>query len=292
MTDLRDLSIKKALVTGCNGFIAQHLIRRLEADGYTVRGTTRQESENIEDILQCFEPQCLYHLGAELQNSCDMFHANVMLTVRLLDYCKRSGCHFIYVGSSSEYGRKREAMRETDCLEPETMYEATKGAATLMARGYAHTYRFPVSIMRPFTIYGPGEKPHKFLQRLLSRPAHIQVSKGVHDYVYITDFIEALIRLPLEQKEKSILFDIFNIGSGIQTQNLDVICLFEEVLKEEGHPHKFEITGCESKPYDSDMWVCDTSYVRKKYDFTCKVSLKEGLRYLIKSHANADGTNC
>lgn len=274
--------MSKAVVTGCNGFIAKHLIKRLEKDGYLVKGTSREDSKEIEAILIKESPSVIYHLGAELKDDMKMFESNVCLTVRLLEYCRKTGCRFIYIGSSSEYGRKRAPIQESDSLEPMTMYEGTKGAASLMARSYANTFKFPVTILRPFSVYGPGEKDHRFLQVLLRKPSTIRVSKGMHDYVYITDFVEACVRLPFKQKG---VFDILNIGTGVQTSNFDVVKRMEEVMGD----HTFEIVECEGKVYDSNMWVCDTTYVREKYEFSCKVSLKEGLHQLLKEY---NGENC
>ena len=66
----------------------------------------------------------------------------------------------------------------------------------------------------------------------------------MHDYVYIDDFIDALLSIKNDN-----LFDIINIGSGIQYTN-EEIKIFEKVT----NYYFNEYLPLESKPYDSDIW--------------------------------------
>ena len=136
-------------------------------------------------------------------------------------------------------------------------------------------------MIRPFTIYGPHEKPSKFLQILFRKKSQgdktLSLSDGVHDYVYIDDFINALLSIV---SINTNLFDIINIGSGIQTTNKDVVKIFERVTN-----HVFtDITPLDKKVYDSDMWVCDTTKLQSYYKVN--ISLEEGIRKMIEYHEN------
>ena len=131
------------------------------------------------------------------------------------------------LGSSSEYGYKKEKMEEDNRLEPRTIYEATKAACSMLAQGYATTYKIPITLIRPFTIVGKYEKPHKFfptLYRSWKLNKEIQLSNGVHDFVFIDDFLKCLDSI-LNYKNEN--FDIINIGSGYQTDNYKIVNIFE-----------------------------------------------------------------
>ena len=264
------------LITGKNGFIATHLYNKLNETFETnqIYATTKEESENITQILNEKKPEYIYHIGAEIYDDSKMFNSNILLTYKILEYCKNSNIKRLYIfGSSSEYGRKNKEMSEDDSLEPETMYEGTKSACTMLARSYAHTYKIPIFIIRPFTIYGPGEKKNKLIQILFDKKQKndktIYISKGVHDYVYIDDFINALLSIKNDK-----IFDIINIGSGVQYTNEEVIKTFERVTQ-----YKFnEYLPLESKKYDSNIWVSNPSKLNNYYKM--KYSLSDGLNIM------------
>ena len=258
------------VITGINGFIASHLSKRLE----NVIGITKEQSQNMTSLLEYYKPEYIYHIGAELYDQDKMFDSNILLTYHILEYCRNANNlkRLIIFGSSSEYGRKDNPISEKDSLEPYTIYEGTKSAASLLSQSYSYTYNIPIFIIRPFTIYGPGEKPNKFLHVLFrkkqNQDKHISISEGVHDYVYIDDFINALLNIVQTNQEQ---FDIINIGSGIQTTNREVVYLFEKVTN-----YKFDTySSIEKKVYDSDNWVCNPEKVNKYYKI--QISLEEGI---------------
>ena len=266
------------LITGIRGLIGSHLKTACEALGYTVHGTTRADSiESTLNLLRQVSPSYIFHTASELVDETKMFCTNVSLTHAILHYCKTAKNtlkRLVVFGSSSEYGRKTEPIAEHMSLEPETIYEGTKAAATMLARSFSITYGIPILIIRPFTVYGPGEKPSKFISLLLALPDKIRLSEGVHDYVYIEDFVRILLEVMSSCKR---LFDIVNIGTGKQTTNLEVVQTVERLTG-----HIFSMEPAQAKPYDSSSWVCDTEYLRTTYGLTANTTLEEGLKYTIR----------
>ena len=264
----------KILITGENGFIAKNLVNFYKNNNDVIT-TSREDSENIYNKLQIFNPDIIFHCAAEIVDNEKMFDSNILLTYNILEYCKNSKNikRLIIIGSSSEYGRKTKPMSETDFLEPETIYEGTKAACTMLSKAYSHTYNIPIFIIRPFTIYGKYMKKTKFLQVLFEKKNNndkqLSVSNGVHDYVYIDDFINAVDNIINKNQHT---FDIVNVGSGVQKTNLEIVKIFEKTFD-----YKFvSINKCESKPYDSDVWVCDTSKLNNYY--VCETEIKSGLK--------------
>lgn len=269
------------LITGINGFIAKNLYNRLKYENNII-GTTKEESENIVDILNKNTPSIIIHSGAELYDNNKMFESNIILTYNILEYCKNATNlkRLVIIGSSSEYGKKNESMKETDCLTPQTIYAGTKCACTMLACSYSHSYNIPIFIIRPFTVYGINEKSNKFLQilfnKIRTKDFNISISQGNHDYIYIDDFIEALISIIYNNDNK---FDIINIGSGTQISNHKVVEIFETVTN-----HKFtRIDSLESKWCDSNCWVSDNSKLLNYY--TPKINLEIGMRKIYEYHS-------
>jgi nucleoside-diphosphate-sugar epimerase len=261
------------LITGINGFIAQNLFSKLK--NKKIFGTTSEDSVNITEILNEKQPEYIYHIGAEIYDNDKMFESNIVLTYKILEYCRFSKNlkRLIIIGSSSEYGRKDKPISENEILEPQTIYEGTKCACSLLAQSYSYTYKIPIFIIRPFTIYGPNEKPNKFSQILLKKMKNndrtLYLSNGVHDYVYIDDFINAVLEII---KNNKLLFDIINIGSGIQTTNLEFVKIFEKV----NNFYFEDILPLKSKSYDSNIWVCNNSKLNNFYKI--ENTLEDGIK--------------
>jgi nucleoside-diphosphate-sugar epimerase len=265
----------RVFVTGKNGFIAKHLIPRLISEGHIVDSSSK--NDNITDKLINFKPDIIFHLAAECYNTDIMFESNLLLTIKILDYCKVYKVHkLIIFGSSSEYGRKSRPITESDHLEPTNMYEATKGCASLMSRSYSMMYGIKTVIIRPMSVYGPHEKPNRFMALAFSGKLKY-INNAVHDWTYIDDFIDATICIL--HNENDLLFDIVNIGIGIQRTNKEVVEIIETITNQ-----KMNVIEDDTykKSYDSMTWVCDPSYLKTRYSFIAKITLEDGLRKYYK----------
>jgi len=137
---------KKYLVTGSSGFIGSVLLRKLLANNNNVYIILRKQSNTwrIRDLLNkvtikysdfsnLFEltkiikeikPNIIFHLATNgaysyQKNANQIIHTNILGTWNLLQACNSVSYElFVNTGSSSEYGFKKFAMRETDILEP------------------------------------------------------------------------------------------------------------------------------------------------------------------------------
>lgn len=269
----------KTLVTGRNGFIARHLISRLERDLHHQVQTTDRHTPCVLTLLNEFQPDIIFHLGAELKNESIMFEVNIGLTMLLIEWCKEKSKHtkLILFGSSSEYGRSNKPRAESHCPLPDTIYEGTKAATAMLARAWAHTYHIPITFIRPFTIYGHDEKPNKLTSVLIQKwkdGSTLYLSEGMHDYVYIHDFIDALLVITFWKETDC--FNLVNIGSGKQTSNSDFVRLFQ---KELGYVYPVKLVES-GHAYDSMNWIADASILQTKYGVTVG-SLESGLKRLV-----------
>ncbi len=169
-------------------------------------------------------------------------------------------------------------MNEDDVLVPRNMYEATKGMATLLCEGFAKTYNKPITVVRPFSVYGKYEKSHRFIPTLIKsfkNKLPITISEGVHDFIYIDDFIEGLFKIINYENDG---FDIVNIGTGNSYSNKYVYELVYEIFR-------YDIPNESSKvplrSFDSLSWQADIDKLTHKYLHQNKYSLKQGLTKII-----------
>lgn len=267
----------KIFVTGSTGFVGKNLVNFYK--DHTM--FEHHRDQNIVASLNHFEPDVIINCAAEIYKADNMWVPNVLWVQDCLEYVKtHSTVQMIQIGSSAEYGPLSKPGAESDKINPVDMYQATKGAATLLCQGYARTYNLNISIARPYSLFGIYERPHRLFPRLYSAFFHnkpMDLFAGEHDFIYIDDFIRG-IDILVQRKDKP-LGDIVNFGSGTQTSNLEVLRLWQGITGREG---PVTYTDKMAKNFESNVWVCDTSYARKNYGFETQFTLEQGIKDFIK----------
>jgi len=267
----------KIFITGATGFVGKNLVELYDdQDVYQF-----DRSKSVTAQLEYFSPDVVINCGAEIYNPDLMWDANICLTKDILDYVKKHEINMVQIGSSSEYGKLPRASNENDRINPVDMYQATKGAATLLCQGYARLYNLNINVARPYSVYGKYERSHRLFPRLwrafmLNQP--MKLFHGVHDFIHIEDFVRGIDLLVKTQQPG--VGDIVNFGSGTQYTNLEVLKLFEKVT---GKSAPVEIVSEMSKNFESEVWLCDTEYAKRKYDFIVKYNLENGIQRFLET---------
>lgn len=135
--------------------------------------------------------------GVREQHHPAALHAtNVELTDRLAAAAATHGARFVFTSSSSVYGHAGVLPTpEHSTLSPLNPYAASKAAAevAVLARGGD-----PV-IVRPFTVYGPGQRPDMAFARWIAaieagEPIPWHAAPGTaRDFTYVDDAVAGLI---------------------------------------------------------------------------------------------------
>jgi len=266
----------KILITGINGFIGKNLFHHFSKDHHIIPFFRGDKISNISEV----NPDIIIHSAAEIYKEDRMFDSNIKLTYDILKASLNLDYKlFIYIGSSSEYGRKYSPFKETDFLDPTTLYEATKGCATLLCQAFAKTYKKPIYVIRPFSLYGRYEPEHRLIPTLVRSAFSgetINLASASHDFIYIDDFIKGISHLiNLDNTKKT--WNIINFGTGVQHTNIDALRAVEKVTGKKINYKKVE----RLREFDSNFWVCNTEYALKEYGLSFKTSLTEGLRRYV-----------
>jgi len=274
----------KILITGAKGFIGSSLVDyyqdKIEVIPY-YRGY------DISDMLN-ISPDYIIHCAAEIYNKERMFESNVILTYQMLEVAKSitNLKHFIYIGSSSEYGRKSNPMKESDVLEPDSIYEGTKACGSMLTRAYGKTYGIQTSIVRPFSVYGPKEPPHRFLPKLYNEfknDGDIKIADGVHDFIHIYDFVKGIDTMLNSDTPSG---EVFHFGTGVQLTNLEVYETFSKLFgKHIKHTLTSNIEG-KSAGIDSNNWVADIAKVKEVFGWEPQYTFEQGLSQYINYRNN------
>lgn len=273
-------------VSGSSGFIGQHLVKRLRDDGHGVFSIPRELFRNpelLEHMMQESPPDYVIHLAAYGNHSKQtepykMVDVNLINTLTLLsaiEFVPIKG--FINIGSSSEYGIKDKPMKETDLLETDTFYGATKAASTMICRAFAKYANKNVVTVRPFSVYGPGEADFRFIptmcRALLTQEPTKLAMEPVHDWIYVQDFIDGVLKV-VENVDK-LSGQVVNIGTGTQYTNLEVVNYLELISDKHLIYEPFGMS--DMRVFDNKSWVADNTKL-KSLGWKQKHTLQQGLK--------------
>lgn len=276
----------KIFVTGSTGFVGSNLVSFYRARGHEVYAW--QRDQDLAGTLESFAPDAIINSAAEIYDPEKMFFPNIVLTQTCLEYVKSSKqwVRMVQIGSSSEYGPTDHPTSETTLLKPVDFYQGTKAAATLMCQGWARHFNLPIWIARPYSVYGPGERPHRLFPRLYRAFTHstpMTLYQGYHDFIYIDDFVrgidEMLNTWDCEPGE------VVNFGSGVQISNFEVLEIWKKITNVNA---PISCVTELSKAFENNVWVCDTRHARDKYRFEVQYDLQSGIRkFLLKANYDA-----
>lgn len=284
----------RVLITGAGGFIGSHTARALHYRGYKVIALPRDLLYNpthLRDFITAHSPKYIIHYAAygNMGNHTDfneICSANVLALYNILN-CSLSVPYlkFINVSTSSVYGKVRNVMSETDKLNPVSAYGKTKAAGELIASAFADEYGKNIITVRPFSVYGEGEADYRFIPTVINKinsNKPLVLYEGNHDWIYVSDFVRAVIILMEKAKTPT---NIYNIGTGIQTPNREIVRLIGEILGKS--PKIAQIRPV--KNTDSTMWVANINSLILA-GFVPNFTLYEGLVRTVK-HYGRNNTN-
>ncbi len=148
-------------VTGGGGFIGAAVIDRALALGHDAWRFDRTDGNDVlGDLKDLKGAQCVIHLAGML-GTAELFddamaaiEANVTGTYRVLQWCRYNDARYVGI-----------TMPDSNWAN---VYQATKLCAMRLATAWYRNFGVPVSHVRAFNAYGPGQKhgpghPQKFL---------------------------------------------------------------------------------------------------------------------------------
>jgi GDP-4-dehydro-6-deoxy-D-mannose reductase len=174
----------RALVTGSNGFVGQHLIRHLQESGDEVLGIDREydvtDETAVREVFRRYVPDTTYHLaalthvGESWERANEFTRVNVVGTHRVLDaaYEVAPSSTTIVVSTSEVYGIVSEddlPLVETFRVAPANPYSASKVEAENVAHDVVRRRGQRVVVARPFNHLGPGQSVNFVVPALISR---------------------------------------------------------------------------------------------------------------------------
>ena len=265
-----DLSNRKILITGADGFIGSHLTEELVRSGADVRafvfynsfnswGWLDQSPEEIKKNIDVFagdvrDPHgvkkamegcdIVFHLAALIAipysyHSPDTYvDTNVKGTLNIVQAAKELDVEKIIHTSTSEvYGTARFVpITEDHPLQGQSPYSATKIGADQIAMSFYKSFETPVSIIRPFNTYGPRQSARAVIPTIITQIANgkCKIKLGsldpTRDFSYVKDTVRGFISIA--ESERSI-GEVINIGSNFEISIGETAELISDIMDTE-----------------------------------------------------------
>lgn len=262
-----NLSGKKILITGADGFIGSHLTETLVKSGYDVRafvlynsfgswGWLDQAEKNIRNSLDIFmgDVRDPYGVRTAMKN-CDIvlhlaaligipysYHSpdtyvdtnikgtlNILQAARDLELSK-----VIHTSTSEVYGTAQFVpITEQHPLQGQSPYSASKIGADQIAMSYYYSFKTPVSIIRPFNTYGPRQSARAVIPTVITQLANgaEQLKLGslhpTRDFNFINDTVRGFIAGAESDKSTG---EVINLGSAFEISVGDTVKLIAQIM--------------------------------------------------------------
>lgn len=298
---------KKVLVTGGNGFLGTHLVRKLKEFGSLVfvpssqqydlrtRSACRKVVKNQEIVIHLAAK--VGGIGFNKEHSGEMFYDNILMGVHIMEEARISGVKkFVAIGTICAYPKftplpfKEEDLWNGYPEETNAPYGLAKKMLLVQAQAYRQQYGFNAIYLLPVNMYGPGDKYDKTISHVI--PALIKkaldakwqkkkemvvwgTGKPTREFLFVEDAVEAIL-LATERYNKS---NPVNIGSGIEISIKDLVKLICKLVG-----YKGRIVWDKTKPDGQPRRKLDTSIALKEFGFKAKAEFVDSLKKTIQSY--------
>ena len=306
----------KALITGIDGFVGNHLSNYLLKEGYEVYGTTiiddfKKENidiyhmnvldkEEVKNVINKIKPDQIYHLagqsavGVSWKNPVLTVNINVNGTLNLLDVIRDLNLKTatLIIGSSDQYGiiKPEECpIHEEHIQNPQSPYGISKKTQEELALLYSKAYNMNIITVRPFNHIGTGQTLNFVVPDFASKIVDIEKGaepilkvgnlESYRDFTDVKDIVRGYVML-LNKGSKG---EVYNIGSGKEVKVYDIL---KKLIDISEVPIKIEIDPDKFRPIDVPLIVCDNTKIFNDTGWKPEIILDDTLNEILQYWRN------
>ena len=299
----------RVLVTGGAGFIGSEFVRQLDEeiaviDALTYAGDVKRlESvskkisffqadirniDKIRKIFRKFKPEFVVHFAAETHVDrsilfpIEFYETNIIGTHNVLQASLETGVDiFINVSTDEVYGERKDEGKfsENAPLNPGSPYAVSKAASDMLGRAFMRTYGLPVITVRPSNNYGPWQYPEKLIPVVIAKALNDEpipvygAGENIREWLHVSDTANAIIEI----MKRAFPGEIYNIGSGIELKNIDVV---RKILKILGKPEDL-ITFVKDRAGHDFRYSININKIKREINWNARISFDEGLQQTV-----------
>jgi CDP-glucose 4,6-dehydratase len=316
--------VSRSLVTGAHGFVASHLVEALLERGAEVRVLDRPDPRIADvggprlsgldllelrgqvelaegdlrdaDAVAAAVAGCdsVFHLAAQTivgvarESPLETLEVNVRGAWNVFEACRGHGVsQVVFASSDKAYGASPELpYREDFPLRAAYPYDASKAAADIIARSYAHAYDVPLAVTRFANIYGGGDLnfsrlvPETTIAVLDGRPPVIRSDGSPErDFLHVDDAVAAYLAISAALERGEANGEAFNAGGERPHSVREVVDLIATAAGTGVEP---EYLGSGTPDGEIDRQYVDSTKLHELTDWVPRVELAEGLRRTLE----------
>ena len=258
--------------------------------------------KRILNILKKHKPDGLFNLAAETHvdrsiDSPDVFiKSNILGVFNLLEAIKKykkikKKFKMVHISTDEVYGdilNPNKRSKENDSYKPSSPYSASKASADHLIMSYVRTFKLPIVISNCCNNYGPRQHPEKLIPKVIfniQNNLNIPVyAKGLNsrEWIYVKDHSAALLTI----FKKGIIGESYNVGSGKNLKNLEIVKTLLNLFKKEKKTIKSKIQFVKDRPGHDFRYALNSTKIRKKLGWKNNISIQKGLSNTINWYLN------
>lgn len=307
----------RVLVTGGAGFIGIPLVRKLADAGYEVGvldnfrmsnagrisslcppGTLMEvdlvDRVSVLSAVKEWRPQITFHLAAlHFIPECrahpsETLAINILGTQHLLDALAAlpEPGRILFVSTADVYRPSTEPHSEWSATSPDNVYGLSKYTAERLVEQYHVATGAPVTIVRQFNVYGPGETNPHIIPEIVAQlhvGDHLRLGNldARRDYIYVDDVAEGLLALGSAPPPNQAV----NLATG---QSHSGHRLIAEMAELTGRSLHVEQDPARLRPSDRPNLQADVTFLRSHLPGFTPLPITEGLRLLLRAEGLLD----
>ncbi len=203
---------------------------------------------------------------------------NIKLVANLISHRVKEKTHFVQFSTSSVYGITATGDEKSEC-QPTSPYGVTKLAAEELIRAYHRTHGLQHTILRCYSVYGPGQRPdmayHKLIDAIANGEEFTVFGDGLQSRT--NTYIDDCVGITATIAESPATNDVFNISGGESvTLNQAIASIEAEVGKTAVLKHAPARIG------DQRTTAGATEKVHAAFGFVPATSFSDGIRAQVE----------
>jgi dTDP-glucose 4,6-dehydratase len=304
--------MEKLLITGGAGFIGSEFVRQAVKQGVEIAiidklsyagdlerlkevehnfafhkvDVTNQEA--VRQVFKSEKPDTIVHWAAEshvdrsIADPSPFLDTNIKGTLVLLEAARHYGIRrFINISTDEVYGDLKEdgEFCEITPLNPSSPYSVSKASADMLGRAYHRTYEVPVITVRPSNNYGPWQYPEKLIPVVIWKALHNKKvpvyarGENIREWLFVADCTDAVFEIVTNGKPG----EIYNVGSGEERRNIDVVKMILQILGKS----EDQIEFVKDRLGHDFRYSLNSHKIREEIGWKAKVLFDEGIEKTV-----------